>query len=178
MNDPVQLEDAPQVATPDYVLEQKKFVAAPPYMGSAFDCAVRYCEQHETVTHRTDSEIHVQLDGHTVCIYRNQDDGWLTARAYYDVEYQDSVARAYQEHADSQFKHLTMLLDVLPNQRIARYSQLMRHQGSPEMLVRNMLSTYDYFFHNRDSRIYPRKSSSSFVEASPLKMQPRPSFIT
>ena len=41
---------------------RKKFVAAPPYMGSAFDCAVRYCEQYETVTHRTDSEIHVQLD--------------------------------------------------------------------------------------------------------------------
>ncbi|MXV19470.1 hypothetical protein [Deinococcus xianganensis] len=134
---------------------RKKFVAAPPYMGSAFDCAVRYCEQHETVTHRTDSEIHVQLDGHTVCIYRNQDDGWLTARAYYDVEHQYSVVKAYQDHADSQFKHLTMLLDVLQNQRIARYSQLMRHQGSPEMLVRNMLSTYDYFFHNRDSKIYP-----------------------
>lgn len=134
---------------------RKKFVAAPPYTGSAFDCAVRYCEQHETVTHRTDSEIHVQLDGHTVCIYRNQDDGWLTARAPFDKPAMGTMNSAYADHADLQFKNLTLILDLEQTGNVARYSQLMRHQGNPEMQVRNMLSTYDHFFHGRDSRIYP-----------------------
>ncbi|WP_221090166.1 hypothetical protein [Deinococcus aquaedulcis] len=136
--------------------KKKKFEVAPPFLGSAFDLAVDYCQRHEVVKHLDASEIHVQLGRHIICIYKGHDHSWLNAKAKLAPDNLDVAQREkYLNLTKVQFENITAILDHEGSGLTARYHQMMRYQGKPEMHVFNMLSTFDYLLNKDDSRLYP-----------------------
>lgn len=149
----------------------RKEKAKLPFTGSSFDAALNWCQSNnEKIEIKSQDAFEVFLGEHVVHVERFLDDDWLHAWAIlpdspFDMSEGKNLLQIYQKFAERQFKRPDVIMDIDTDGAISiRFLKLMKFQGNPNLMIFNMLSTFDYILNGDESRLYPVESTYFFLD--------------